>query len=70
MTKDELVQEILKIAKENGCYRQQILDHFYGIFSQQEIRAAIAEARRQGMYSVPDMNHLRLGTWYQYDGNI
>lgn len=66
MSKDELVEEILESARL-GIYRQQILDKFYDLFTQKEIREGIAEAKKKGMYSVSDMPTFRLGIYYQYD---
>lgn len=66
MSEEELIKEILKLAK-TGVYRQQILDKFYGLLTQKEIKQAIAKAKIQGMYSVSDMQTFILGTYYQYD---
>lgn len=70
MTTEELVKEILSAAKKNGLYRQQIIDEFSGLIPKRDIARAITLARRQGMYSVAEMRHMQLGTYYQYDGDV
>ena len=58
---------ILKTAK-NGVHREDLI--WSGFAPIKVLKKAIAEAKRQGMYSVRDMGRGPRGTYYQYDGEI
>jgi hypothetical protein len=62
----ELSQQILEMAK-TGVYRQSIFEALRPLATQQQIRKAIAHAKRFGLHSIANLRDAELGTYYQVD---
>lgn len=62
----ELSQRIIEMAK-TGVYRESVFEAFQPLATKQQIREAIAHAKRFGLHSVANLRDSELGTYYQVD---
>ncbi|HIK44671.1 MAG TPA: hypothetical protein IGR64_07245 [Leptolyngbyaceae cyanobacterium M65_K2018_010] len=63
----DLTSQILAMAK-TGVYRQSLFEALRPLATQRQIRAAIAQAKQFGLYTVPALRDQELGTYYQVEG--
>lgn len=62
----ELSEQILEMAK-TGVYRESVFEALRPCATKQQVRTAIAHAKRFGLNSVANLRDRELGTYYQLD---
>jgi hypothetical protein len=62
----ELSEQVLQMSK-TGVYRESVFEALQPLATKQQIRRAIAHAKRFGLHSVPSLRDPELGTYYQLD---
>jgi hypothetical protein len=62
----ELSERVLQMAK-TGVYRESVFEALQPLATKQQIRKAIAHAKRFGLHSVASLRDAELGTYYQLD---
>ncbi|WP_035985618.1 hypothetical protein [Leptolyngbya sp. KIOST-1] len=62
----ELTDRVLTMAK-TGVYRQSVFEALGPVATQRQIRAAIAQAKQFGLYTVAALRDEDLGTYYQVE---
>lgn len=62
---EDLVQITLNMAMW-GFYRKDFFGEFGDRYTRKELTGVLNEAKRRGMYSIPDMRDQDRGTYYQY----
>jgi hypothetical protein len=62
----DLTDRVLAMAT-TGVYRQSVFEALGPIATRRQIRAAIAQAKQFGLYTVADLRDAELGTYYQVE---
>jgi hypothetical protein len=66
LTPLDLTDRVLTMAK-TGVYRQSVFEALGPVATRRQIRDAIAQAKRFGLYTVATLRDADLGTYYQVD---